>query len=128
MEHIKSFEEFFSSNEAEAQVETSTENNELDNELTEEFSEFEKLTDEELLEFLKTSEYLVEAEEFQVSEPRLEGDAITLKIGTQKYKFSKPEVDIKEIFRKFEKMMGFAKAGGKALAWLHKKLGKGEKI
>lgn len=119
MEHIKSFEEFFSSNEAEAQ---------LDNELTEEFSEFEKLTDEELLEFLKTSEYLVEAEEFQVSEPRLEGDAITLKIGAQKYKFSKPGVDIKEIFRKFEKMMGFAKAGGKALAWLHKKLGKGEKI
>lgn len=103
-----------------------------ENEMFDIAEELNQMDETELPDIFKEYEEITEAEtEFQVTEPKMEGDSITLKINDQKYKFTVPTgqtLDIKEIFRKFEKMMGFAQAGGKALAWLHKQLGKGEKI
>ena len=133
MNFIKSFEEYFNSNESDY-----TENDHDDHD--ELLEELEDITEEELNEFLQT-EYLTEAEkddDFKlVTGQKLSGDTISLTINSKdedgnvtstKYKFEKPGADIKEIFRKFEKMMGFSKMGGKALAWLHKQVGKGTKI
>lgn len=129
MEKILNFEEFSAklndvNNEAEQARIEAEENTALENEL-------EEITETALPELFAEYEILEAEQEFKVTEPAMSGDAITLKINNQKYKFVAPEgkeIDIKEIFRKFQKMMGFAKAGGKALAWLHKQLGKGEKI
>lgn len=110
---IMSFEDFVKSN-------TVPETNE--NEVFEGF----EISEEELAEI--TNEYSLNEGEFQVTEPKMEDGAITLKIGATKYKFHSPDKNVEEIFGKFKKMMGFAKAGGKALAWLTKQLGKGQKI
>ena len=98
----------------------------------EELENFE-MSESETADFM--SAYLLEAEDFKVTEPKIEGGSITLKINNDKYKFVAPKaepntdpIDMQEVFRKFQKMMGFAKAGVKALAWLHKQVGKGEKI
>jgi hypothetical protein len=119
MEFVKNYDEYFAAKNSSNELE--------ENELMQELAEFDDLSEEE---FIKDSEYIINEEEktLKVTGQTIDGTAIKLNVNGQHYKFEKTGADVKEIFRKLEKMLGAAKAGFKALKWLEKQLGKGTKI